>query len=85
MPPDVAEYLVGIDMGGYSVVHTPLALKTLWDEGLEGLLPLAFQAMLGAGQGRVDAPTNWNAVFDILQDALSTIPMHFTIQNAHGY
>ena len=85
MPPDVAEYLVGIDMGGHSVVRTPLAQKTLWDEGLEGLLPLAFQAMLGAGQGTVDAPTNWNAVFDILLDALDTIPTHFTFQNAHGF
>ena len=63
VPPDMAEHLVSIDMGGHSVVRTPLAQKTFWDEGLEGLLPLAFQTILGAGQGTVDAPTNWNSVY----------------------
>lgn len=40
-------------------------------ENLEGLLPLAFQA--GAGQGTVDTPTNWNAVLDVILDALSKL------------
>lgn len=57
----------------------------VWDQGLQGLLPMAFQAALGAGQGTVDAPTNWNAVFDILLDALSTITSHFTFQDVYGF
>jgi hypothetical protein len=84
VPTDVAEYLVGIDMGGHTVVRTPHAQKVFWDSGLDGLLPLAFRAMLGAGQGTVDAPSNWNAVFDILLDALDNISSEYFVADVHG-
>ena len=32
---------------------------------------------LGAEQGNIDAPLNWNAVFDILLDALAAVPSNF--------
>ena len=38
---------------------------------------MCFLAQLGAGQGTVDAPLNWKAVFDILLDALATVPSHY--------
>ena len=44
-------------MGGYLVFYT-LAQKTLWYEGLEGLFPLAFQAMLGVGCVRLQVQLN---------------------------
>ena len=76
-PPDVAEYLVNIDRGGKTVVRTPHAQDTYWEGEYDSLEALCFLAQLGAGQGTVDAPLNWNAVFDILLDALATVPSDY--------
>ena len=77
VPPDVDEYLVNIDRGGKTVVRTPHAQDTYWEGGYDSLEALCFLAQLGAGQGTVDAPLNWNAVFDILLDALATVPTDY--------
>ena len=85
VPPEVAEYLVSIDLGGKTVVRTPHAQHTFWDGGYDSLDALCFLAQLGAGQGTVDAPLNWNAVFDILLDALRTVTSEFCFQDIDGF
>ena len=44
-----------------------------------------FQCFCSSNTLKHRTPTNWNTVFDILLDALSTIPTHFTFQNAPGW
>ena len=84
IPVDVAEYLVSIDSNGHTVVRTPLAQHAYNEGGTAALLDLSFLAELGAGQGTVDAPTNWNAVYDILLDALDSVPSDLSFQTHDG-
>jgi hypothetical protein len=72
---DIARYLVEMDVGGYTVIRSPIALQKMEEEG-ETLLELEnlfFGAFRGTGQGDVSSPLNWDAVLDTLMIALATV------------
>jgi hypothetical protein len=83
VPQHIAEYLVGIDVGGLTIVRTPLAIER-WDkdgpsgfsENGESGKVASFSAGTGTGQGNIDSPLNWTAIMDILLRALQTANSH---------
>ena len=90
VPSDIAEYMVAIDMGGVTVVRSPLAQEVLMKGGRDDLqrLGLGFEAERGAGQGDVLSPANWSAVYDILISMLADSTEEadvFYTQDIRGY
>jgi ribonuclease HI len=80
VPTNVANFLVSLDEHGHTIVRTPYSHQ-LWKKkkyagfpkGTKEARALFFDALRGAGQGDVGSPLNWNALFDILLCALSTV------------
>ena len=79
IPSDIASLLISYDIGGNTIVGTPLARDTLRRRGTGAfsILPTppnlwCFEAIVGTGQGDIPSPCNWNAFFDILLVALAT-------------
>ena len=72
VPPQLAKYLVQMDVDGKMVVRTPLALDILKKKGVEGLQEagMVFSAEKGTGQGDKLSPLVWDAFCDILLSAL---------------
>lgn len=76
IPPDVAEYMVGLDTHGTTVVRTPYTEHRFRKRGLATFdqhrrkRTPCFKAEVGTGQGDVSSPLNWIAFFDILLCAL---------------
>ena len=75
VPPPVAEYMVGLDMGGTTVIRTPYTERRYQRRGHSTFTRSkrktpSFVAEVGTGQGDVGSPLNWIAFFDILLCAL---------------
>ena len=72
VPEELAQYMVEQDIGGVTVVRSPLASATLAKRGREAVIAkgLHFEAERGVGQGDVVSPSNWIAFYDILLEAL---------------
>jgi hypothetical protein len=78
IPDDVAEYMVGLDTHGTTVIRNPYTERRFRRRGLSTFdtqrckhTP-SFMAEVGTGQGDVGSPLNWIAFFDILLCALDT-------------
>ena len=74
IPPDIAEWLVLLDLDSQTVVRTEFAYSRWLEGGIPGLTGLGFTPGKGTGQGDVCSPITWLAVFDILLTALSRDP-----------
>jgi ribonuclease HI len=78
VPTHIADFLVSLDEMGHTIVRTPYSAK-LWDKkkyaGFTGnrKRKAFFNAARGTGQGDVGSPINWDAAFDILLCALSSV------------
>ena len=78
IPPDIAEWLGGMDEDGMVVTRTPAAQDKLRLRGRrafnrkDGTYPSVqgFRSAKGTPQGDVSSPMNWVAIFDILLRAL---------------
>ena len=80
MPEDISIFLVLLDESGHTIVRTPHSQKVWRKKRYRGfpaatdtVKALFLDAVRGAGQGDVGSPINWDAVFDILLCALSTV------------
>ena len=82
------EMLVGLDIGGFTVLRSPKVLRFLHKNGIAGLRTsmLYFIATIGTGQGGVEGPLSWNFVIDILLCALRDVKLndHFYTRDAMG-
>ena len=91
IPESLATYLTALDVGGTTVVRTPLALDTLRSrtpEAIRDTLAMGFTPEMGTGQGDVVSPLAWSAVFDILLTALQRHHFEtpaFTTRDLRGY
>ena len=85
VPSEVAKYLVSIDLGVILLFAHPTRSTPSGMVATTSLEALCFLVQLGAGQGTVDAPLNWNAMFDILLDALRTVTSDFCFQDIDGF
>ena len=80
VPTGIANFLVSLDEGGHTIVRTPYAQKQ-WNKkkyagfpaGTTEMKALFLEAIRGTGQGDVGSPMNWDALFDILLCALSSV------------
>jgi len=75
VPLPVAEYLVGMDTHGTTVIRTPYTERRFKLRGKSTFTTRhpktpSFKAEVGTGQGDVGSPLNWIAFFDILLCAL---------------
>jgi hypothetical protein len=72
IPEELALYLVEMDFLGSTVVRTPLTATLNDTNGKLGIIEggWQFSAELGAGQGDIPSPSNWNALFDMLLKAI---------------
>ena len=83
VPKRIANFLVSLDEGGHTIVRTPYS-QSKWDKKKYAGFPdstkqkraLFLNAIRGTGQGDVGSPLNWDALFDILLCALSTVKEH---------
>jgi len=60
VPLEIAQWLVGLNDAGYTIVRTPYALELLDLEGLDGVRPLSFNPEReheGLVNGTVTAPS----------------------------
>ena len=88
IPSSLAEYLVNQDLGGHTVVRSPLAQRAHLAHPYAGVLHLSFYAERGTAQGDVTSPACWNAVYDILLAALELAgdeSKSFTTLDSWGY
>jgi len=77
VPQTVAEYMVGLDTLGTTVIRTPYTERRYRLKGLNTFTTRtpqtpSFKAEVGTGQGDVGSPLNWIAFFDILLCALDS-------------
>ena len=77
VPPQIAGWLAGMDVGGATAIRSPWALQTWWQHQYEGFAttpsldgPHTFQRERGTPQGDVTSPHNWTSFFDIALRAL---------------
>jgi hypothetical protein len=75
VPAELAEYLVGMDLAGHTLIRTPMAYRVLHERGRAEVQRqgLQFTADKGTGQGDIPSPLNWDAFFDILLTALGSV------------
>ena len=74
VPIHVANLLVSLDEDGKTIVRTPYAQQIWSKTKYNGFSDFDyFTALRGAGQGDVSSPFNWNAAYDILLCALSSV------------
>ena len=82
----IAEWLVELDLEGYTIVRTPHVLDQ-WDiEGLDGIRNLACNPERGTGQDDIHSPFTWLAVFVVLLCMLEHTPTtehYFMLRNHH--
>ena len=90
VPTHIADFLVSLDEMGHTIVRTPYSAK-LWEKkkyaGFTGNRKRKsfFIAARGTGQGDVGSPINWDAAFDILLCALSSVKEdRFYTQDSSG-
>ena len=80
--------MVGMDIGGFTVLRSPKVLRFLHKNGAAELKTsmLYFIATIGTGQGRVEGPLSWNFVIDILLCALRDVKLsdNFYTRDAMG-
>jgi hypothetical protein len=78
VPQHIAEYMVGLDTHGTTVIRNPYTERRFRLKGYSAFTPRrkghspSFTAEVGTGQGDVTSPLNWIAFFDILLCALDT-------------
>jgi len=88
VPEELMEMMVGMDIGGFTVLRSPKVLRFLHKNGMSGLRTslLYFVATIGTGQGGVEGPLSWNFVIDILLCALRDVKLsdHFYTRDAMG-
>jgi hypothetical protein len=88
VPVELMEMMVGMDIGGFTVLRSPKVLRYLHKFGMDGLKTslLYFIATIGTGQGGVEGPLSWNFVIDILLCALRDVNLndHFYTRDAMG-
>jgi hypothetical protein len=88
IPEELMELMVGLDIGGFTVLRSPKVLRFLHKNGMAGLRTslLYFVATIGTGQGGVEGPLSWNFVIDILLCALRDVKLndHFFTRDAMG-
>jgi len=74
VPAHIAELLVSLDKDCHTIVHFPYAQDRWCRQRYKGFSDQDyFNAIRGAGQGDVSSPFNWDAAFDILLCALSSV------------
>ena len=77
VPPQIAGWLAGMDVGGATAIRSPWALQSWWQHQYEGFRttpsmdgPNTFQRERGTPQGDITSPHNWTSFFDIALRAL---------------
>ena len=87
VPFHIAELLVSLDEKGHTTVRSPYAQREWIKRKYKGFSDRDyFSAIRGAGQGDVSSPFNWDAAFDILLCALSSVSSdHFYISSSTGH
>jgi hypothetical protein len=89
VPAAVANYLVGMDTHGTTVIRTPYTERRFRLRGQSTFTKKtnrtpSFIAEVGTGQGDVGSPLNWIAFFDILLCALDQDPTDRPLIRAKG-
>jgi hypothetical protein len=73
VPYSIADFMVGMDRDGFTVIKSDLAQAVMEEKGTEAFggdgLGM-FMAKRGTGQGDVVSPLNWDVFYDIMLTAL---------------
>ena len=87
VPSHIADLLVSLDEKGHTIVRSPYAQREWSKRKYQGFSDRDyFSAIRGAGQGDVSSPFNWDAAFDILLCALSSVSSdQFYISSSTGH
>ena len=90
VPPDLAEYMVDMDIGGALLARSPLVVREIKCNKRAAVRRRGFTTRRGAGQGDVPSALNYACFEDILLTALeiesrkADEPGDFFVQNAEG-
>jgi hypothetical protein len=70
VPPALAEYMVDMDIGGALLARMPLVTREVRKNAIAAIKRFGFETEIGAGQGDIPSPVNYDCFEDILLTAL---------------